>query len=194
MSINIKSPNPYEYIDANIVGSFARINKGVASGFSSGNYLKLSEAFNPESNTWEAVIKFETLSDFSAQQIILHPASSSGINVALVVDTTGKILAYASTDGSSWNILNSATGTTILSPLTSYYIKMQYTGTAYEVYLSTDGNTFNLELSVSSSSFVKGGFYLTLGAWASDERHVKSIDLNQSYININGSRWWSGDE
>ena len=191
MTINIKSP--HEYLNATVVGT-PTISEGVVSGFSSGNYLKLPETFNPESNSWEAVIKFATLSDFSAQQIILHPASSSGVNVALVVDTTGKILAYASTDGSSWNILNSTTGTTILSPSTSYYIKMQYTGTAYEVYLSTDGNTFNLELSVSSSSFVKSGFYLTLGAWASDGRHVESIDLNESYIKINGEYWWKGME
>lgn len=191
MAIHVRSKE--KEIGATVKGSFARIDKGVASGFSRGNYLKLPETFNPDSNTWEAMIKFETLSNFSAQQIILHPASSSGLNVALVIDTTGKILSYASTNGSSWNILNSTTGTTILSPLTSYYIKMQYTGTAYEVYLSTDGNTFNLELSVSSSSFVKGGFYLTLGAWASDERHAKSIDLSQSYIKINNELWWSGD-
>ena len=66
------------------------------------------------------------------------------------------------------------------------------------MYSSTTG-AFNgeqvTEVTVNSTTSVYGGNTITLGKWHpsfTSGSFQGSIDLNECYININGSRWWSG--
>lgn len=183
--------------NATIVGSFARIDEGIASGFSASNYLTLSEVFNPQSNTWEQVWSVTTGANTSTtyQRILAQTnvgtAAVSGYD--LRVDS-GKIVLYV--EGTAF------TGATVLQDNTHYLIKAQYTGSAYILSYSTDnGESWVEDCNVAST--VTGvpdmnvpqyvGIWKSTYNGAPSEQWLGTIDLTQSYININGERWWSGD-
>lgn len=188
----------YKYgteLDATVVGSPA-IVEGVVSGFSSANYLTLPEIFNPQSNTWEQVWSVTTGANTSTtyQEILAQSnvgtAAASGYD--LRVDA-GKIIL--------WVEATSFTGATVLQDNTKYLIKAQFTGSAYILSYSTDNGASWVE-DCNVASTVTGVPDMNVpqyvGVWKStyhstpDKAWLGSIDLTQSYININGKEWWHG--
>lgn len=186
-----------DVLNVSEVGSFAKIDKGIASGFSASNYLTLPEVFNPQSNTWEQVWSVTTGANTSTtyQEILAQSnvgtAAVSGYDLRV---NAGKILL--------WVEATSFTGATVLQDYTHYLIKAQYTGSAYILSYSTDNGASWVE-DCNVASTVTGVPDMNIpqyvGVWKStynstpDKAWLGSIDLSQSYININGERWWSGD-
>ena len=168
-------------------------NNGVFSGFSTANYISLLNTFNPGSNPWEMVFKITSGSDVNTNQEVYGCAKE--IEGGHFNITSGKIVFYASSNGTSWDIANAATGTTILNPNTIYYIKIVFTGSQYVVYLSDTG-VFGGEESTEitiTSSLIATPDSLVLGLdnlVNPSNPFLGSIDLNESYININGEQWW----
>lgn len=186
----------YKYgteLNASIVGNFARLDKGVASGFSTSQYLKVPTTFNPENNAWNLVLKFNIKN--LNYQYILGSSEATDYGAPLVIgvgkyaDANGKLLISISS--------TSYQGNTVLSINTDYWVKVDFTGTVYNVYLSTTGEfngEENLETSISSAPLVSAT-NIVLGTYRDADGSILygSIDLSQSYISINGERWWSGD-
>lgn len=184
----------YKYsdkINAIPVGSFARIDKGVARGFSTSQTLQVPNTFNPENNPWEFVTKFNLANNTTDQRIFGSHGNIYGL--AIQVDTSGKLDLYASTNGSSFNLMLYKKGTTTLAVNTDYWLKFEYTGSAYVTSLSTDGKEWTVEASVDSTSRLYNFGTAYIGSNLTAYGFDGSIDLNESYININGERWWSGD-
>jgi hypothetical protein len=72
---------------------------------------------------------------------------------------------------------------------------MAFNGTDYTFDISTDNNTWTNYLTVTSSMPVfASSYYNGLGFYGYNTAYYwkGSIDLNESYLNINGERWWSG--
>ena len=185
--------------DATVVGS-PTIDNGVVSGFSSANYLSLPELFRPASNPWERVICFTTSNDVTTVQqlIYINYASDSIAGVHFHINS-GKIAAQISSNGSSWNIVGSFLGKTTLSTNTTYYAMIRFTGSEYQLLLSTTGE-FNgeetLENSITSSTpiYQSNTVYDRLGFRSSSLPQVftGSMDLTKCYGKINGQDWWHG--
>ena len=168
-------------------------NNGVFSGFSTANYISLLNTFNPGSNPWEMVFKIITGSDVNTNQEVYGCAKE--IEGGHFNITSGKIVFYATSNGTSWDIANAATGTTILNPNTIYYIKAVFTGSQYVVYLSDTGvfgGEESTEITITSSLIVTpDSLVLGLDNLVNPSNpFLGSIDLNESYININGEQWW----
>lgn len=174
--------------NATVVGSFARLDKGVASGFSAGNYITTPELFNPQNyDTWEMSFDVTTSSDVTTPQAIKGD-SGNGVGSLLQIES-GLFGFIGDTDNSwQWNI-KLETGK-IVQPNTKYTVKIVFTGSEYHMYING-----TLMVSQSSSSKIKTDSPNTkIGQGTLDARPwLGSIDLSQSYININGERWWSGD-
>lgn len=178
------------------VGSW--IDNGVVSGFSGSNYLMLPEVFNPTSNTWEMGWCFTTGDDVSTEQVILGNISGyngfGGMNLRIHSGSTKLCLSNSSSD---W-VIARVYGSTALSPNTKYWMKVIFTGSLYELYLSTDGADYHLDSSASSTSTIVGytqvigSAYHGADANYSTLRFRGSIDLSQSYIKINNQMWWHG--
>lgn len=182
--------------NATVVGS-PTINDGVVSGFSAGNYIALPNAFNPNSNTWEIVIKITTPSSISNSQVFFE--STNGANViravSIYIANATKTLSYCLTSNtSSYDIASDVRGSNVLDYSTTYYVKLIFDGTSYKSYISTNGVEWILDFSVTSSTKVFSGAECRLGYFAfnPDLCYQGSIDLNESYIKINGETWWSG--
>jgi hypothetical protein len=175
-----------------VTGTFARIDKGVASGFSGSNYLTLPMDFNPLSSPWCITTAIHFVDGSSGQRIFGSKGNVYGL--ALQTHTSTKTLhLYGSSNGSSWNLMSDLRGVTPLVDGTDYWVKMEYSGSQYIVSLSTNGVDWNDEITVNNATPVYAFKTFYIGSNATETFLFGSIDLSQSYININGERWWSGD-
>ena len=197
MTINIKSP--HEYLNATVVGT-PTIVDGVVSGFTTSSYLTIPMLFRPEGNPWESVMCFNTGSDVTTAQVIdFINHNGSSVGGAFVQIYNGKTNMALSSNGSSFDIVNDAGGKTAIQLNARYYVKLMFTGSEYRMYLSTTGE-FNgeetLEASVTSSALIyqNNTLFDRLGARNNSQPFLGSIDLNESYIKINGEYWWKGME
>lgn len=187
----------YKYgteLNVNVVGSFAKLDKGVASGFSTSNYLTYPEIFNiSTADSWEMECKFTTGSNITTQQQILSSSIFTGAGnscgafirvysskIQFIVPLTSNISSYISLEYTA--TIN-----------TEYVVKGEFTGTAYNLYV-------NGEIVATKESTSKGLYNasyndkLCIGnATAKDCPFLGVLDLKESYININGELWWSGD-
>lgn len=182
--------------NANVVGS-PTIDDGVVSGFSTGNYLTLPNAFNPNSNTWEIVIKTTTPSSHSNSQVFFDSTNGSSVIRAVSIYFARGVgtFAYCLTGNTSnYDIADNITGSNVLDFSKTYYVKLIFDGTSYKSYISTDGADWKLDFSVMSSTKVYNATDCRLGYFACNTSlyYQGSIDLNESYIKINGETWWEG--
>lgn len=181
------SSNTKQWIKSNVnyVGS-VKDNQGVLSEFSTSNYATLPNRFAPTaSDTWEVVLKINRLSTNDGG--LLGYNSSGLFNFNIV---SSKLCLHLSTVTNSWNI-GEITGQTTLSTNTDYWVKVAFDGSSYQIFLSTDGDLYTIEGTLTSSSVPVYPTTTMLGI-CNTFAHNGIIDLNESYININGERWWTG--
>lgn len=176
------------YVNYTKVGSpTINTETGVVSGFSSSNYLTLG-TFSPQGNTWEYYIKFTTGSSTSAQGLSTCVGSSNGCSPFYI--DNGNLIAFLSSNGNSWNIASSETIMSI-SANTTYKMKAEYTGTAYNWYL-WQNNAWILVKTISNSTPCYDGLTMLLGNNRGQNNPFGgTIDLSETYITIGGNTWWT---
>lgn len=176
---------------------------GVAKSFTSGKYLLLPNQFNvSQGQTWEMMFKVR-LSNLNYQYFVGNAQSGTNYGALnFMVGTYGnadgrlRVMLSSSLSTSTSNIANSTNvGTTVLSINTDYWVKVNFTGSVYNVYLSLTGEFSgeeNLELSFNSTDTIYP-VDIILGAYNRGEiTWSGSIDLNNSYIKIDDEIWWHG--
>ena len=198
MGQNYENVTQVEYIyNFDVIGSPTINNETkVVSGFSTSNYLKLKEPFNPQSNTWEVRCKFTTGNDVSTASQILHSCKGSGsdgrFGIGLKIGNSSKFNFYCSSGGSSWLFDDYGTYTVLAN--TTYWIKFGWTGTEYYLDCSTDGENYTRDVTYSSTSSIYSPLvYTYVGIYSTSsmsDPFLGSIDLTETYIKINGSNWW----
>lgn len=161
---------------------------GIASGLNSDNYLTVP--FTPSNNTWQIKNKFK-LSNITSASDLLGGNGASSPSLALTVNNAR--LALSIGDGSAWQQSNIA-GLTNLSANTDYYFKIEYTGSKYNLYLSTDGENWILETTYTSST-ATGSSTLNLGVSRSGTGQLLgSIDLKHFSITVDGKEVFNGNK
>lgn len=171
---------------------------GVLSDFSTSNYATIPLTFNPVQHPYEIVFKINTETmPTNANGIIWQTGDylTARGRLDLEVYEDKLYTEYAANGDLVWAI----SGITTLSSDTDYWVKLTYNGIdTYGVYLSTDGTTWNTEGTVTSSGFLGDGSaeYNIIGVQPDEGGMIVpwfgSIDLNESYIDINNIRWWQG--
>lgn len=155
----------------------------VASGFSGSNYVTSDSSIDLSSaSTWEIVTKV-TVGSTSEHQKILY---GSGVNFGIHRDY-GMLRAWLSSNsGSSWFI---DTDITSGSSADNKYLKIEFTGSAYNFYSSDDGSSWTLLKTVSSSTKVGAASVMNIGNQGG-EYWRGSIDLKETYIKADGAIIW----
>lgn len=182
-----------ENLNATIIGNPTIDNNFIANNFSSNNKLLIPIQLDP-TKTYEIQVKFK-LDSLNSDNKGLIGVSTSGIFM-FWVDRENKLVFGASNDTLSWDIVNFS-GTTTLTADTWYWAKCKFTGTSYEVYLSTDGLNWSLEGNANSSTPANNGNPLTLylGNMHSANWYLKGfMDLKECYIKSNNNIVWQGVE
>ena len=169
----------------------------VLSNFSADNCAVSRPFFSPGTRTWEVVVKFNGDTSSNSNTTVIAAGYSWAIN------TNGVPRLYLSSDGATWDIANHVAGVTSLQNNTDYWYKLVYNGSSYVLYLSTTGafsGEETTEVTISPSGaiatldVVYSGNRVCIGKWKSDYPTFfnGSVDLNETYINIGGLRWWNG--
>lgn len=180
-------------LNATVVGS-PTIKNGVASGFTTDNYLNLPNTFKPEGNSWEICFKVHTPSSHTGEAIFCKYTSNTYYGLRLEIDANAKIY-YLVSSTSDASFLFEGNGTNTIPTDTDVLIKFQFTGTKYIGQISTDnGKTWITDKEYDSTTkMYDWDSASTIGYFAGRGLPFKgSIDLTQSYIKINNSIWWKG--
>lgn len=182
-------------INVNIIGSLTN-NNGILSGFGTSNYAEIPQQLPlANANSFEFVFKFNYNTSTAIQSIFTERNVSYFSQISIL--TSGELYCQLSNNHSSDN-MGSGTGSTTLTNGNTYYVKLSFDGSAYKVYLSSTGEFSGEEteeISITNSAkLLNFNWNIGCSALSGYEQpfNTGSIDLKESYININGQRWWSG--
>ena len=179
--------------EVNFVNHSVSITNKIASGFDLNHYMYLKETFSPGSSPWEVVFKFKPSSLHTGSLMTkISGAPYYGFRLNLINDGH---MYYIVSDGqySATPFEGEGSGSYIVNAWN--WVKVEFTGSAYNAYLSTDGVNWTLDLTVTSSTPIYSytaqtniGYFPdgSPACWLQGE-----MDLLECYININGYRFWS---
>jgi len=176
---------------------------GVASNFSASNTLSIPTLFTPSTNTWEINLKIKTGSSLATQQMLAIQkglTNETRYGTRIGINDTNHFIFSVSYNGTAWDIVSGttagATGTYVALTDTEYYLKYQFTGEAYILSYSLDGETYTQDCYVASTTpMYNANQYFLLGSWNNGsyvDVFLGSIDLDNSYIKIGDNTWWKG--
>ena len=181
-----------------VVGS-PTIVDGVVSGFSSSDYLTIP-SFNPGNNPWEIVLCINTPqeSDMNSWQIAFGTKNANQKCVRIISGVTeGSKHFQVIFTGPSGQIGYIGTKTTTpIQPNTKTWIKTIFNGSVYKVYTSLNGSDYTeVSKSVTSSVSISSDnseycFGQGLSSSYASLPYKGSIDLNETYIKVNGKLWF----
>lgn len=178
-----------------LVGTLTVTDNTIISGFNTTSAFSLPNDFYPSTGTWESVSKIK-ITSFTYPMTIMDDAVIGGFNgISLKVATDGRIQAFASSTGASYNIINGLLSTNTLSLNTWYYVKYSFTGSAYRVDVSTTGAFSGEETNfiyVSSSTPINYMPFM-FGVDSNNQYpFAGEMDLKGFYIKLNNTIWWEG--
>lgn len=169
----------------------ARVDKGILS-LDSSTYYKYFELVTPNANSWEFVTKIHYVASSTQMQYIFSEKVRYGSYIEIA--PSGKIDLQVSNSNSSADI-GVKEGTTVLTDGTDYFIKMEFTGSAYKASISTDGQTWTEECSITSPEKITNRGNWVIGVEESNSRYfLGNINIAETYIKVNGEYWWKGVE
>lgn len=195
----VLAPAPYEYLTkktgANYkVNGSVTVSNNVVSGFASSRYLEIPVINLNNANTWETKFKFTTGSAVTNGYCVFQSCIGSGTNdrygMVQIIESS-KMQFYVSFDGTSWT--NCANFDVAVN--TTYYMKASFDGEKYVLeyslddvdytkageYVTTDKISYDLNKSIIGNYYADGSWF---NYWQG------SIDLNESYIKVNGVDVW----
>jgi len=185
------------YNNYNVHGTLLIKNGITQEACTSSNYLETIprdfSASISSSDTWEWVFKLEEyIPNSETIQVIYTAARSYETKICI---KNHYVEFSLGNNGSSYPVLLS--GQTQLQQGNSYWIKVEFTGSRYSVYLSTDGINYTLDSYADSTTPMT---YNSSDNWTIGYNRVNNyyylmtskLNLNECYIKINGKTWWNG--
>lgn len=171
-----------------VVGTLTE-NNGVLSGFTNNtNYGQLPSTLTL-GNDFDIVFKVKTGSSFTTQPTIA--AAYNQIALAILINSSNKV-QISTGNGSSWgDVLKS---NTTISTNTDYKFKFSLHNSVLSIYIADSNDNFVLDNSMSATASIPNATIVLGVARTLAAAWNGSIDLNESYIDINSERAWSGIE
>lgn len=171
-------------------------NNGVISNFSKDNTAIIPCFDTSVIISWETVVKFN-LNTVDQDMHIMSASSDKNI-FAICVNNKKITYAIGSKYGDAWQLSNlDVTDTQTLQAEQDYWAKVEFTGSAYILSLSTDGVMYEQQHVFESQDhmYYDENCFIILGANRRDASQNildGSIDLNECFITLNGSLIWQG--
>lgn len=184
--------------NANIVGNVHINNVDFISQLSPGGYIETKDNINLNTaDSWEILTKWNipSLPSNSSDWFCLKSGSIFSFNFYLKSAADGsKGVVELSSDGSSWSSIGTLETLQAIPANTDFYIKIQFTGSEYNLYYGVDENNLVLQQSITSSTKVYSttnvfGFGVGRLGTAINISEL-NLDLSESYIKINDEIWW----
>ena len=165
---------------------------GVASGFSSGNYVKpASNVPFSRASSWEFVSRFQVEANTTGSHFLADfAAESKGFDIA--VTSTALFWELGKAGASNWQYSKTISYT--FDPTIFYYVKLLFDGNLYSIWLKTDTTQWTKLDEYASTAGVGTSYYNAFGYSIrfAGRAFNGSIDLNETYIKVNGVPWFTG--
>ena len=155
---------------------------GVASGFSSSDYLQTTQNFPQSSNPFEMVFKVKFTAVNTTQVLFI-----SNQNLIVAVSGQGHFRLQAQYQNSAWTY--SQDGVYSVPVNTDLYIKVLYDGAVFKLSYSTNGISFTDDITISTSTLSFQSGYCLMGT-RGNQPLLGYMDLNETYISVNGQPWF----
>jgi hypothetical protein len=180
----------------NAVGSLT-LSNGIIGGFTKGAYFKSDKLFSPQGYSWQIVRKIQTGS-LGTIQGIFH-SETSQLNIALKINTDGKLHLWLSSNGTSWNIASQAISTLTLNANTDYLLSFVFDGNKYILSFveyvdeNTSLDNASIYITIENSTPIISNIPFTEGnGYNASEPFTGSFDLKHCYNIVNGEIVWKG--
>lgn len=187
------TPPPFGELNATVVGSPTISSSFVASGFSDSNYLTTTDILNNATTSFEVVVPFSTTQSTSTNCSLIDKSQTGNRTSFRLEQNSLKIQCRLSNDPSNYTYFATLTGTTTLTVNTKYWAKVTYDNVdGYKLFLSTDGENWNLEASTALTTMINQDLNtpLMIGDNAtSGSSFPGSIYLDGTYINVNNGEY-----
>lgn len=171
------------------------VENNIASGFSGTEVVYINKVMPfSEANSWNITLRVRYMLDSTSAQMLLNE-STAGFQTRVGVDATGKLGWQISSNQNSGDIQAWAVGSTVLQHNEIYYIRMEFTGSAYNLLLSTTGAFAGEETTVltKASTTKLQDLGWTIGSpeiGANPEQYWRgTVDMASSYIVVNGRKY-----
>jgi len=177
-----------------VVGS-PTITDGVASGFSSSNYLT-SGSYKQnlgQANTWEIEMFVTTPSSWTTRSFIIGGDTVDTIYYGipqLFFGTSKKLAINLSSDGTNRDIANQTVGADTYANSVELGIRFKFTGTQYLVYSKLSGEDWKLQITVNNSTKI----YNSNFSYIFGQQNSGSTLYYRGSININSIRITANDK
>lgn len=169
-------------------------NNGVLSNFSTSNYAVMPAYPQTTISSFEIQFKFTTPNDLSVSRTMLGNYNTNRWTPQFAVDpASGSDPAHciflASNTGTSWD----ASITANVTPNTTYTANIKWNGGTLTGTLTDDNGTVTNFTESDTLTSVSWAQPAKIGIDETSNPFIGgSIDLRQSYVNINGSLFWTG--
>lgn len=186
--IQLRGPNGYT-----VIGS-PTISNGIVSGFSASDYLQFWSSSFPQAGmkTYESFVKFTTGSDVNTPQGLWGSVNYAGAawGFQIAYGRLGGAYRYIKQSDGTAAYLSPNISDVTLTANTTYYSKylLDMEAGTLTIGISTDGTNFteNTATATDYASPQKTTWYLGMGLMNNSGYFRGSIDLNASYVKING--------
>lgn len=191
----------YATPNVSLIGTANVTPNGILQGFSTTYSSENSYAtINPlsiPSSSLEMVFKLRMPPSYTVNSSFLLDIVSTISEykgILIRVTSATNIRVYASSTGTSWDIMNAKDFTCSIPTDSVIWLKLTWNGSTYTLYTSTDGSTYTSIGTQSGSNPLYLIDSLTLGGSGRENYPFVGgkIDLKESYIKIDGSKVWSG--
>lgn len=195
----IYSENNFNYIiKANIIGTPTITENAVASNFSSTSFIEQPNSFIPNDKHWKKVIKITTGQSVTSNAIFLGLNKNIYKGIKIGIDNS-KFKVYIRQDdsNSSTQISNGSAGTYTVLANTTYYIKLEFTGTQYILSYSTttdEDEAYTQDIIIDSTELISISDNRYGCDFANTDAFNGSIDFTGCYDEIDGEVVWVGFE
>ena len=183
-----------------VIGELKIYNGITQQPFTSTNYVNtIPQSFtqvSPTASSWEWVFKIEQY--VTSNQIQCLYSQGRVYETMLSVNASNKLNLVINNTANSTNVVAMAGSTTLVSG-NSYWIKARFTGSSYQLLLSTDGKTWRSEASTSSTTKLAAtsneNWHIGYNYHSNSSYHYllqSKLNLHESYIKVNEEYWWRG--
>lgn len=167
----------------------------VVSNITTSNYIGMPLPFQPPASTsWEIMLKLTTGASFVDQMYLFGQYATNRTTPQLCTMADGTLKLYLTSNSSSFNIADGLQSTEVLEPNTTYYITTWFDGAGiYKVLAQKEGTTDWVEFfNVASTASIATAAtkQLIFGYDSGNKAWNGTIDLNESYVKIDGEKVW----
>lgn len=173
-----------------LIGNTVKLNKGILSGFSEGSYAAIDAPFSPAGKPFEMVLEFDITGDVAGTYALTGGIGDKNSFSPWFINK-GSLIGSLSSDGKAWDIVYMQKLSVVLKVKSACRLKCAWDGKSY-VWSHWTGN-WSVIAKVDNAKTVFDGLRLGLGINRGRNLPLLgTINLNVSYIVIDGKLWWEG--